>query len=82
MDFCKLAGKPPVGVICEIVEDGEEVVGQAIRKEPGMLRRDGCLVFGKKWGLKTCTIEALVEYMEEKEGKWVKDGEQRNGNGV
>ncbi|KAK6594780.1 3,4-dihydroxy-2-butanone 4-phosphate synthase [Botrytis cinerea] len=82
VDFCKLAGKPPVGVICEIVEDGEEVVGQAIRKEPGMLRRDGCLAFGKKWGLKTCTIEALVEYMEEKEGKWVKDGEQRNGNGV
>ncbi|KAF7915503.1 uncharacterized protein EAE98_011106 [Botrytis deweyae] len=82
VDFCRLAGKPPVGVICEIVEDGEEVAGQAIRKEPGMLRRDGCLAFGKKWGLKTCTIEALVEYLEEKEGKWVKDGEQRNGNGI
>jgi 3,4-dihydroxy 2-butanone 4-phosphate synthase len=82
VEFCRLAGKPPVGVICEIVEDGEEVVGEAVRREPGMLRRDGCLAFGKKWGLRVCTIEALVEYVEGKEGKWIKNGEHRNGNGV
>ncbi|KAB8295917.1 hypothetical protein EYC80_008737 [Monilinia laxa] len=82
VEFCRLAGKPLVGVICEIVDDGEEVAGEAIRKEPGMLRRDGCLAFGKKWGLKVCTIEALVEYVEGKEGKWVKGGGERNGNGA
>lgn len=74
VEFCRLAGKPLVGVICEIVEDGEEVVGEAIRRSPGMLRRDGCLAFGKRWGLRTCTIEALVEWVEEREGKWAGNG--------
>lgn len=69
VEFCRLAGKPLVGVICEMVEDGEEVVGQTVMKEPGMMRRDGCLAFGKKWGLKVCTIEDLVKYVERTEGK-------------
>jgi len=77
VEFCRLAGKPPVGVICEIVEDGEEIEGKAERREPGMMRRDGCLAFGKKWGLKVCTIEDLVKYVERTEGKLVKE----NGNG-
>ena len=64
MEFCHLAGKRPAGVICELVEDGEEVVGKAERKEGGMMRRDGCLDFGKTWGLRVCTIEDLVEYVE------------------
>jgi 3,4-dihydroxy 2-butanone 4-phosphate synthase len=72
VEFCRLAGKPPVGVICEMVEDGEEVIGQTVMKEPGMMRRDGCLAFGKKWGLKVCTIEDLVAYVERTEGKLVK----------
>jgi len=72
VEFCRLAGKQPVGVICEMVEDGEVVVGEARMKEPGMMRRDGCLAFGKKWGLKVCTIEDLVKYVEAKEGKLVK----------
>jgi len=68
VEFCRLAGKAPVGVICEMVEDGEVVPGQAIMREPGMMRRDACLEFGRKWGLKVCTIEDLVEYvMAEKE---------------
>ncbi|EKD20411.1 3,4-dihydroxy-2-butanone 4-phosphate synthase [Drepanopeziza brunnea f. sp. 'multigermtubi' MB_m1] len=71
VEFCRLAGKAPVGVICELVEDGEEVAGQALRREPEMMRRDGCLAFGKKWGLKVCTIEDLVEYVEKTEGKLV-----------
>ncbi len=72
VEFCRLAGKAPVGVICELVEDGEEIEGQAWRREPEMMRRDGCLAFGKKWGLKVCTIEDLVEYVERTEGKLVK----------
>ncbi|KAH8672662.1 3,4-dihydroxy-2-butanone 4-phosphate synthase [Tricladium varicosporioides] len=72
VEFCRLAGKPQVGVICEMVEDGEEVDGVAERMEPGMMRRDGCLAFGKKWNLKVCTIEDLVKYVEKTEGKLVK----------
>lgn len=74
VDFCKLAGKAPVGVISEIVEDGEEVAGLAERSEESMMRTEGCLTFGKRWGLKVCTIEALVEYMEKKEGKLLANG--------
>lgn len=69
MEFCRLAGKAPAAAICEMVEDGEEVEGVAERKEPGMMRRDGCLAFGRKWGLRVCTIEALVEYVERTEGR-------------
>lgn len=54
----------PAGVICELVEDGEEVEGSAIRREGGMMRRDGCLKFGKKWGLKACMIEDLVDHVK------------------
>lgn len=83
VEFCRLAGKRPVGVICEIVDDGEEVDGQArriLRSEVdgsegnGMMRRDGCLEFGKKWGLKVCTIADLVEYVERTEGKLGSNG--------
>ena len=28
------------------------------------MRRDGCLMFGKRWGLKVCTIEDLVDYVD------------------
>lgn len=68
VEFCRLAGKAPVGVICEMVDDGEPVPGQAIMREPGMMRRDACLEFGRKWGLKVCTIEDLVEYVEKEKG--------------
>ncbi|EEP80549.1 3,4-dihydroxy-2-butanone 4-phosphate synthase [Uncinocarpus reesii 1704] len=68
IDFCRLAGKPEVGVICELVEDGDEVAPNvAERTDCSMMRRDGCLRFGKKWGLKVCTIEDLVEYLEKKD---------------
>lgn len=73
VEFCRLAGKAEAGVICEMVDDGEEVPGQALRTEAGMMRRDACLKFGKKWGLKCCTIEDLVEYVS---------AEKRTGNGV
>lgn len=40
---------------------------KAERVGGGMLRRDGCLAFGKKYGLKVCTIEDLVKYVEREE---------------
>lgn len=63
VEFCRLSGKRPVGVICEMVEDGEKIEGLAERREGGMMRRDACLRFGKRWGLKVCTIEDLIEYI-------------------
>jgi len=74
VDFCRLAGKSPVGVIGEMVEDGEAVPGVAELREPGMMRRDGCLEFGRKWGLRVCTIEDLVEY--------IKNDNKSTANGV
>lgn len=68
VEFCRLAGKRPVGVICELVEDGEELEGQAERRGGGMMRRDGCLKFGRRWGLRVCTIEDLVAFVEREEG--------------
>ncbi|KAI1827046.1 DHBP synthase RibB-like alpha/beta domain-containing protein [Xylaria intraflava] len=69
IDFCRLAGKAEAAAIGEIVDDGEEVAGQAIRRDPGMLRGEGCIAFARKWNLKVCTIQDLVNYLEKKEGK-------------
>lgn len=68
VELCRLASKREVGVICELVDDGQEIPGQAAMKEPGMLRRDGCLRFARRWGLKICTIEDLVDFVVEREG--------------
>jgi len=69
VDFCKLAGKFPAAVICEVVDDGAEVEGQALRLEPGMLRGEKCVEFARRWGIKVCTIADLVAYLEKTEGK-------------
>lgn len=79
VEFCRLAGKAEAGVICEMVDDGEEVPGQALRTEPGMMRRDACLKFGRRWGLKCCTIEDLVEYVRAEKG--LKNGASNGVNG-
>lgn len=76
VEFCRLTGKPLVGVISELVQDLATVVGQTTLPDTGMMRRDGCLAFGKKFGLKVCTIEDLVAYVEKTEGKLVM---KRNG---
>ena len=56
-------------MIAELVEEGETTEGVAeIRGNNGMMRRDACLKFGKKWGIKVCTIEDLVEYVEKVDG--------------
>jgi 3,4-dihydroxy 2-butanone 4-phosphate synthase len=72
VEFCRLAGKTQVAAISEIVEDLAPISGQTLIPDTGMLRRDGCLAFGKKFGLKVCTIEDLVLYVEKTEGKLVK----------
>lgn len=56
IDLCRLAGK------AELVPEGTEVEGVAERYEEGMMRRKGCLEFGKKWGLKVISIEDLVRH--------------------
>jgi len=69
VDFCRLAGRGQVGVISEIVDDGDEVAGTAERVGGGMLRGAGCVAFAKRFGLKVCTVEGLVEYRRRTEGK-------------
>ncbi|KAF2765861.1 3,4-dihydroxy-2-butanone 4-phosphate synthase [Teratosphaeria nubilosa] len=65
VDFCKLADKEPVGVIAELVEESEEVEGKAeLASGLGMMRRDACMAFAKRYGLKVVTIEDLVQYLE------------------
>lgn len=53
-DLARLAGFPPVGVICEIMGDDGE-----------MSRLPDLLQFGEKHGLKVGSIEALIAYRME-----------------
>lgn len=55
VEFARLAGKREASAICELVRE----------EDGGMMRRDDCLAFGRKWGLCVCTIEALVDYLED-----------------
>lgn len=74
-EFCRLAGKEPVGVLAELVEDGESIEGGGrgeMGGEFGMMRRDGCLAFGRRHGLRVVTIEALVQFLEQGGGGSVK----------
>nr|POE74596.1 3,4-dihydroxy-2-butanone 4-phosphate synthase [Quercus suber] len=65
IDLCRLAGKEPVGVIAELVEDGEAVEGKAeLSTGHGMMKRDACLAFARKYGLKTVTIEDLIRHLD------------------
>lgn len=73
VDFCRLIGcgeMESVGVIAELVEAGEEVEGKGeLGGEVGMLGRDGCLEFARRWGLVCVTVERLIEFLEERDGK-------------
>ncbi|KAF8244193.1 3,4-dihydroxy-2-butanone 4-phosphate synthase [Wilcoxina mikolae CBS 423.85] len=57
IEFAKLSGKNEAVAICELVKEDDGL----------MMRRDECLAFGAKWGLKVCTIEALVDYLEKEQ---------------
>jgi len=68
IDFCRMAGLEPVGVISELCEEGGIVAeGVAERKGEHMMKRDECLAFGKKWGLKVVTIDGMIEYLNQTE---------------
>ena len=69
IEFCKLAGKPLAGVLSELVDEGDEIEGRTERIHGGMTRRDGCLRFGKRWGIRTCTINDLVLYLDRRCGE-------------
>src|SRR5438128_6248366 len=56
VDLVKLAGGRPIGVICEIMSD-----------DGSMARLPELVEFGKKHGLKICTIEALIKYRRTRE---------------
>lgn len=76
VEFCRLAGKRPAGVLCELVEEGvERHAGKTkIPEVEGaeMRRRESCVMFGRQWGIPVCTIEALVKYLD---GRDAVDGE-------
>lgn len=57
VEFARLSGKNEAVAICELVRESDGL----------MMRRDDCLEFGKKWGFKVCTIEALVEHLEKEQ---------------
>lgn len=71
-EFCRLAGKEPVGVLAELVEDGGEAASDGTGEMGegfGMMRRDACLAFGRRYGLRVVTIEALIQFLEQGGGK-------------
>jgi 3,4-dihydroxy 2-butanone 4-phosphate synthase len=45
------------------------------------MRRDACLEFGRRWGLKVCTIEDLVTYLEEEDKRVGREGKQKGNAG-
>jgi len=78
-ELARLAGiEPAVAVIGEMVVDGEEPAagtGSGAARIPelrnsGMMRMKECLEFGRRWGIKCCTIEDLAAYVEETEGPY------------
>ena len=54
VDLCQLSGLPPVGVICELVND----------RDGSMMRLDDCVEFGKQFNIPLITIDALAEYLQ------------------
>ena len=54
-DLCRLAGLPPAGVLCELVND--DAAGS-------MARRDDCRAFADRWGLRMISIEMLARYIQ------------------
>ncbi|TWF59338.1 3,4-dihydroxy-2-butanone 4-phosphate synthase [Neorhizobium alkalisoli] len=57
VDLCRLAGKLPSGVICEVAND-----------DGTMARLPDLEIFAEKNGLLIVTIEDLIAYMGEREG--------------
>ncbi|EIW58889.1 3,4-dihydroxy-2-butanone 4-phosphate synthase [Trametes versicolor FP-101664 SS1] len=58
LDLCAIAGLPPAGILCELVEDNED---------GSMMRRDACRQFADRWGIKMVSVEMLARWREEHE---------------
>jgi 3,4-dihydroxy 2-butanone 4-phosphate synthase / GTP cyclohydrolase II len=56
VDLVRLAGFRPIGVICEIMND-----------DGSMARLPELIEFGRRHGLKLCTIEALIHHRQARE---------------
>lgn len=59
VDLCWLSGLPPVGVICELVNNNDP--------KGSMMRLDDCIRFGKEHNIPLITIDALVEYIKSRD---------------
>ena len=74
VDLCRLAGKAPVAALCELIKDGEPAEDKAELHGGGMMRRDDCIDFARRWGLKACTIDDLKRYLDGEEEKLAMNG--------
>jgi len=64
VDLAALSGRRPAGVICEVMKD-----------DGTMARFDDLKEFAKKNGLKMCSVAALIEYRQRREGRVESEGE-------
>jgi 3,4-dihydroxy 2-butanone 4-phosphate synthase/GTP cyclohydrolase II len=64
VDLCRLAGLPPVGVICELVNDDGTVT-----------RGPQVMAFAEKHGLKQVSVADLIAYRQRKETLIVRQSE-------
>jgi 3,4-dihydroxy 2-butanone 4-phosphate synthase/GTP cyclohydrolase II len=64
VDLARMSGRRPAGLICEIMlEDGS------------MARLEDLLGFAGRHGLRMCSVAALIEYRQRREGEVVSEGE-------
>ena len=62
--LCRAAGMREVAVIGELVCEESEVEGRAVREGSGMMRKEECLAFARRWGLRIGCVEQIVEYLK------------------
>ncbi|CAD6886199.1 unnamed protein product [Tilletia controversa] len=56
VDLCLASGRPPAGLLCELVDPDSA--------EGDIAARDACLKFAREHKLRICTIEAMVQWQE------------------
>ncbi|BEJ17361.1 hypothetical protein CspHIS471_0607620 [Cutaneotrichosporon sp. HIS471] len=60
VDLCYLAGEPPAGLLCELVNPNDP--------KGAMARRDDSWRFAREWGLKCISIEDMRAYLATDKG--------------
>lgn len=64
VDLARMSGRRPAGLICEIMlEDGS------------MARLPDLVDFARRHGLRMCSVAAMIEYRQRREGEVVSEGE-------